>query len=36
LDNGSVVGNVSLGDLAVKHENNDKAGEALEEISKPL
>jgi signal-transduction protein with cAMP-binding, CBS, and nucleotidyltransferase domain len=36
LDNGEVVGIVSLGDLAVKHEDNDKAGDALTEISKPL
>jgi signal-transduction protein with cAMP-binding, CBS, and nucleotidyltransferase domain len=36
LDNGKVVGIVSLGDLAVKHEDNDKAGDALTEISKPL
>ncbi|MFE1245961.1 CBS domain-containing protein [Fictibacillus sp. NPDC058756] len=36
LDNGNVVGIVSLGDLAVKHEDNDKAGDALTEISKPL
>lgn len=36
LDNEKLVGIVSLGDLAVKHEDNDKAGDALTEISRPL
>ncbi|MFC7373565.1 CBS domain-containing protein [Fictibacillus iocasae] len=34
LENGNVIGIVSLGDLAVKDYDNKKAGDALTEISK--
>lgn len=34
LENGKLVGIVSLGDLALSHKGNDTAGDALEEISK--
>jgi CBS domain-containing protein len=34
LENSRIAGIISLGDLAVKHEDNDKAGDALTEISK--
>jgi CBS domain-containing protein len=36
LEDGKVIGIVSLGDLSVKQEDNDQAGDALTAISKPL
>ena len=33
LENGKLVGIVSLGDLAVSHSGTDEAGEALQDIS---
>ncbi|OEF98901.1 CBS domain-containing protein [Vulcanibacillus modesticaldus] len=35
VENGKVVGIVSIGDLAVRNEYADEAGEALSEISQP-
>ena len=35
VENGKLVGIVSLGDLAVHNMSNEKAGDALEDISVP-
>lgn len=35
VENGKMVGIVSIGDLAVRNDSADEAGEALSEISKP-
>ncbi len=35
VDNGNLVGIVSIGDLAVRSDSSDEAGEALTQISQP-
>lgn len=35
VENGNLVGIVSIGDLAVRNDSADEAGEALSQISKP-
>ncbi|MCY9018204.1 CBS domain-containing protein [Priestia megaterium] len=35
VENGKLIGMVSLGDLAVSNDSNQKAGKALEDISVP-